>query len=533
VKLRVELVDFAGQVEYYIGHQIFLSDIQCLYVVMAEYGQKKHGFMSWLPFLKSMFSSKTRVPAMLVCSKVPTASSNLTGRCGELLQDYIPPFELSPGGAAADARMVLYELEDGKYEDSRIGPSRMKEEVMRRLKEISQSSRVPASYNKAIDAMMEWLRQESKESGGKIVRREELVDRIKKQEERLADDPGLVVRALQYMKGGGLISYSSEDSEWVVLEPLSWLPRLLALFVQSSDAMKETAAIPADELGFVELTGADYDTLIESLQLGSRAEADQALQLLESYGLAHRDKKNPNRLYLPFTLKPTADWLVKPHELNGARVLGRRWKCGLGTAFPPGFFCQLQLKAVGRADGSSSNPGLSLKQYPRHSNNIRFRDDKNNIGEILYSPEVKEMRMVVWGQSPVPLLQALVAFIDHHIRLYPGLSDEAMERWPLCPKCMDSKCRPICEALETKLIGVRVEVKSDSPEAQYTTEWTLPNAEQCHHDHVSIKELLTEGCKFVFCSFSLFCFLYFLSNAKLPCNRCTSNTCRRSESGST
>jgi len=507
VKLRVELVDFAGQVEYYIGHQIFLSDVQCLYVVMSPYEQKEHGFMSWLPFLKSMFSSKTRVPAMLVCSKVPTTSSYVTDRCGELLQDYIPPFELSLCGATADARMVLYELEDGKFEDSRIGPSGMKEMVLRRLKEISQSTRVPASYNKAIDAMMEWLRQESKESGGKIVRREELVDRIKMQDKQLANDPGLVVRALQYMKGGGLISYSSEDSEWVVLEPLSWLPRLLALFVQSSDAMKETAAIPADELGFVELTGANYDTLIGSLQLGSRGEVDQALQLLESYGLSHRDRVDPNRLYLPFTLKPTADWLVKPDELNGVRVLGRYWKCVSGTAFPPGFFCQLQLRFIHPAD-DSSNPNITLKKYPQFSNNLRLRDTAGNSGEVLHKD--KQVLLLVMGPSPSSLLEALFAHVDKHIRSYPGLSNQVIERWTLCPKCMKPNCQPVGnDGRPVKLTRSReslLEVKSDSPEAQYTTEWTLPNAERCHHDHVSINELLTEGCKFVFCSFSPFCF---------------------------
>ena len=71
VKLRVELVDFAGQVEYYIGHQIFLSDIQCLYVVMAEYGKAEEGMLPWLSFLKSMVSSGSRLPVMMVCSKAP------------------------------------------------------------------------------------------------------------------------------------------------------------------------------------------------------------------------------------------------------------------------------------------------------------------------------------------------------------------------------------------------------------------------------------------------------------------------------
>jgi len=68
--VSVELVDMAGQAEYYIGHQMFLSDIQCLYLVVAEY-KKQEGFQSWLPFLKAMFDENTRVPAMLVATKLP------------------------------------------------------------------------------------------------------------------------------------------------------------------------------------------------------------------------------------------------------------------------------------------------------------------------------------------------------------------------------------------------------------------------------------------------------------------------------
>ena len=100
VKLRVELVDFAGQVEYYIGHQIFMSDIQCLYVVMAEYGKAEEGMSGWLSFLKSMVSSGSRIPVMLVCSKAPLGAStpDAGGGDGQWLKQWSPPFELGDDG---------------------------------------------------------------------------------------------------------------------------------------------------------------------------------------------------------------------------------------------------------------------------------------------------------------------------------------------------------------------------------------------------------------------------------------------------
>jgi len=446
---------------------------------------------------------------MLVCSKAPLGCGAAAAAAGdEWVKIYIPPFELGADG------MVLYKLDDSNNGaaaaegDNRVGPTAMKEMVLRRLKEISQSSRVPAMYCRAMDGVLEWVKERAVSgSGGKIVGRRELEDRIKNQDNRLANDPGLLERAVRYMKGGGMISYSNEQSECVVLEPLSWLPRLLALFVASEAALHSAAPISVDEFGFAELNDVSRGKVMDELDLENEAHIDPVIELMESFGLSHRDRVNPNRLYLPFTLKPTADWLVKPHEVNGVRVLGRFWKCVPDIAFPPGFFCQLQLGFIRVAD-DSSNRNIILKKYPQFSNNLRLRDSAGNSGEVLHKD--KQVLLLVMGPSPSSLLEALFVHVDKHIRSYPGLSDQMIERWTLCPKCVKPNCQPVGnDGRPVKLIGVRVEVKSDHPEAQYITEWTLPNAEQCHHDHVSIKELLTEGCKFVFCSFPSFVFCTF------------------------
>ena len=510
VKLRVELVDFAGQVEYYIGHQIFLSDIQCLYVVMAEYGKAEEGMLPWLSFLKSMVSSGSRLPVMMVCSKAPLGG---VVEAVPWVKNYSPPFELGGDG------MVLYKLADNNNEaaaaaagDNRVGPSAMKAMVLRRLAEISQSTRVPGMYCRAMDGVLEWVKERAESgSGGKIVGRRELEDRIKKQDKRLAEDPGLLERAMRYMKGGGMISYSNEQSEWVVLEPLSWLPRLLALFVESEEALHIGGPMSVDEFGFVELSLISYEVLISRLFLSSKAEADEVLELMMSYGLAHREQSNANRLFVPLTLKATMEWRLKSEELAGHRVLCREWRCSRGTAFPPGFFCQLQLGVV---------RGLKDPQYPKHSNVLYVGDDAKNSVQVVMEQQ-QRMMVVVWGPSPIGLFVDMFNLIEHHIESYSGLRGSSVERWSMCPVGLydgcEAKVNPCCMQLSrreggysewndllARLVNVRPAslFKSDPPPSSSSSsavsEWSVSNGLEHYHDElIGSRALLFEGCEWI------------------------------------
>ena len=514
VKLRVELVDFAGQVEYYIGHQIFLSDIQCLYVLMAEYGKAEEGMLSWLSFLKSMVSSGSRLPVMMVCSKAPLGG---VVEAVPWVKNYSPPFELGADG------MVLFKLADDNNSneaaaagDNRVGPSAMKAMVLRRLAEISQSTRVPGMYCRAMDGVLEWVKERAESgSGGKIVGRRELEDRIKKQDKRLANDPGLLERAMRYMKGGGMISYSNEQSEWVVLEPLSWLPRLLALFVESEEALHIGGPMSVDEFGFVELSLISYEVLISRLFLSSKAEADEVLELMESYGLAHREQSNANRLFVPLTLKATMEWRLKSEELAGHRVLCREWRCSRGSAFPPGFFCQLQLGVV---------RGLKDPQYPKHSNVLYVGDDaKNSVQVVMEQQQQQRMMVVVWGPSPIGLFVDMFNLIEHHIESYSGLRGSSVERWSMCPVGLydgcEAKVNPCCMQLSRReggysewndLLGQLANVQlaslfksnpspsSSSSSSSAVSEWSVSTGLEHYHDElIGSRALLYEGCEWI------------------------------------
>ena len=511
VKLRVELVDFAGQVEYYIGHQIFLSDIQCLYVVMAEYGKAEEGMLPWLSFLKSMVSSGSRLPVMMVCSKAPLGG---VVEAAPWVKNYSPPFELGADG------MVLFKLADNSNNneaaavDNRVGPSAMKAMVLRRLAEISQSTRVPGMYCRAMDGVLEWVKERAESgSGGKIVGRRELEDRIKQQDDRLAEDPGLLERAMRYMKGGGMISYSNEQSEWVVLEPLSWLPRLLALFVESEEALHIGGPMSVDEFGFVELSLISYEVLISRLFLSSKAEADEVLELMMSYGLAHREQSNANRLFVPLTLKATMEWRLKSEELAGHRVLCREWRCSRGSAFPPGFFCQLQLGVV---------RGLKDPQYPKHSNVLYVGDDAKNSVQVVMEQQ-QRMMVVVWGPSPIGLFVDMFNLIEHHIESYSGLRGSSVERWSMCPVGLydgcEAKVNPCCMKLSRReggysewndllaqLANVRLSslFKSNPPPSSSSSslsavsEWSVSNGLEHYHDElIGSRALLYEGCEWI------------------------------------
>ena len=238
-----------------------------------------------------------------------------------------------------------------------------------------------------------------------------------------------------------MISYSHEQSEHVVLEPLSWLPRLLALFVESDEALHSGAPISVDEFGWVELSAISYEVVMSRLSLWSKGEADEVLELMVSYGLAARDQRNADRLFVPLALKATMDWRLKSEELGGHRVLCREWRCVDGTAFPPGFFCQLQLGVV---------KGLRNAQYPKHSNVLYVGDDAKNSVQVVL-PDERVMMMIVWGPSPIGLFVDMFNLIEHHIESYSGLSGSSVERWSMCPVGLYAGCEAKVNPCRSKL----------------------------------------------------------------------------------
>ena len=344
--------------------------------------------------------------------------------------------------------------------------------------------------------------------------RRELEERIKQQDKRLAEDPGLLERAMRYMKGGGMISYSNEQSEWVVLEPLSWLPRLLALFVESEEALHIGGPMSVGEFGFVELSLISYEVLISRLFLSSKAEADEVLELMMSYGLAHREQSNASRLFVPLTLKATMEWRLKSEELAGHRVLCREWRCSRGTAFPPGFFCQLQLGVV---------RGLKDPQYPKHSNVLYVGDDeKNSVQVVMEQQQQQRMMMVVWGPSPIGLFVDMFNLIEHHIESYSGLRGSSVERWSMCPVGLYDGCEAKVNPCRMKLsrreggysewndllprlANVRLAslFKSNPPPSSSSSssavsEWSVSNGLEHYHDElIGSRALLYEGCEWI------------------------------------
>ena len=311
-----------------------------------------------------------------------------------------------------------------------------------------------------------------------------------------------------------MISYSHEQSECVVLEPLSWLPRLLALFVESEEALHIGGPMSVDEFGFVELSLISYEVLMSRLFLSSKAEADEVLELMMSYGLAHREQSNASRLFVPLTLKATMEWRLKSEELAGHRVLCREWRCSRGSAFPPGFFCQLQLGVV---------RGLKDPQYPKHSNVLYVGDDaKNSVQVVMEQQQQQRMMVVVWGPSPIGLFVDMFNLIEHHIESYSGLRGSSVERWSMCPVGLydgcEAKVNPCCMKLSRRqggysewndllprLANVRLAsvFKSNPPPSSSSSssavsEWSVSNGLEHYHDElIGSRALLYEGCEWI------------------------------------
>ena len=237
-----------------------------------------------------------------------------------------------------------------------------------------------------------------------------------------------------------------------------------------------------------------------------------------SYGLAHREQSNATRLFVPLTLKATMEWRLKSEELAGHRVLCREWRCSRGTAFPPGFFCQLQLGVV---------RGLKSPQY--HSNVLYVGDDaKNSVQVVMEQQQQQRMMMVVWGPSPIGLFVDMFNLIEHHIESYSGLRGSSVERWSMCPVGLydgcEAKVNPCCmklirrqggysewNDLLARLSSVRLaplftanpaaSSSSSMPndaKSNPVSEWSVSNGLEHYHDElIGSRALLYEGCEWI------------------------------------
>ena len=259
--VRVDVLDFAGQIEYYVTHQLFLSDIYCVYVLVSSlYKRIEDGSFKlqsgvcaerlryWMSFIRCLFNERTKVPAVIALTH---------GDCGNSHQD---AQHYADSSNAESFRPPLHGLNsfvvDYSMNDSADGvsmnegsknssPRSVYDCLVSELTNIYHRILIPGSYNSADKAIQQEFDRLEKGKKLPILTNEELMKIVKSSHEDLKENDALSERAVKYLVGTGTLykhnlnhhldpnsnsnSHSSNNSDisqekyLFILNPLRWL----------------------------------------------------------------------------------------------------------------------------------------------------------------------------------------------------------------------------------------------------------------------------------------------------------------------
>ena len=219
--VRIDVLDFAGQIEYYITHQLFLSDVYCVYIlVSALYGREGNGPFTlqssicaerlryWLSFISCLFDKETEIPALIALTHGDCGDDHHDARFyyeSSKAESFTPPFHDL-------ACMIVNYKKSHEEDDSKnaqgsksISPKSFFNCTVSRVQNIWQHIFIPASYNSAEKAVLSLFNQ--MEIGKKlpILLCEELRKIVASSHIDLKENDLLCDRAMMYLVGTGIL----------------------------------------------------------------------------------------------------------------------------------------------------------------------------------------------------------------------------------------------------------------------------------------------------------------------------------------
>ena len=294
--MTVDVLDFAGQIEYYVTHQLFLSDVYCMYVVVSSlYQRQPDGSMKmdpydcsgrirfWLSFLSSLFDPNTQVPVSVVlshadCNKSPQSIKSSWYLNQSQAKSFIPPLDNVDG--------FVLDYSNPDHVQSIL------QSISSCMTNVWQRIAIPSSYDSAEQAVLHEYNRLDESEKLPIIKMEDLTRIIEACHSHFSDntnetnnessDDGLMGRVLSYLKGNGviythsvihhtrsptainnnnqnsssnisesdieikhdsIISEKKSSDEVCILNPLRWFSSVLALFVGDNFGDEGTGAL--------------------------------------------------------------------------------------------------------------------------------------------------------------------------------------------------------------------------------------------------------------------------------------------------
>ena len=223
--IRLDLVDFAGQVEFLVSHQLLLSSMHTLCMIIQptdSFGKPDHrhygSWEYWSKFLSSL-GDRRRGSLLLAVSQIDKLEGGVTmASTSGILNEFLSVREIADGAITCD-NLLLLDYSTGHITDSMKS---VKRTLSKSLDEISHNWWVPASYEALADILRQVSEWKSANHELPILTKNELIQEIDvfcDQSSvdstlllrKMKTDAKLLHRAINYLEAVGDVKQAGND----------------------------------------------------------------------------------------------------------------------------------------------------------------------------------------------------------------------------------------------------------------------------------------------------------------------------------
>ena len=458
----ISLVDFAGQSEFLVSHQLLLSSLHTLCLIIQpapSFGRSDHrhygSWEYWRKFLSSL-GDRRRGSLLLGVSQLDKV---LAGKDSKFDSEDVVSNEFNKIKEQSYGAISCNEALRLDYRPESIADTiyRAKQTLSRSTNEVAHSWWVPNSYETLSKIAQDTAKTKSANHELPILTRDELIQEISSFCERvpqssallvkMTTDPQLLQKAIEYMEAVGDIMQAGQAGDQLLIDPIGWFSSFLSHFIKDDQAVT-TIQIDNSALrrqrGTVHLE--DIVLSLEHEYVSPREHIAEIMELLCGLELCVPLCKTSFLFpcLLP-TLSSTSIELLDEGYLNSSNisaVRGHRFRESNGF-IPPGLFVGLAARLFQSLAPGTMHP---IRMWKDHAvlflNNkvtrvlLRCNLDESIIDVVAFAPS-SELLFVGAAKGQASVVIWIVHLIKMFLRNYSQLKFD--EFW----LCTNLECHGI------------------------------------------------------------------------------------------
>lgn len=453
------LVDFAGQSEFLVSHQLLLSSLHTLCIIIQpapsfQMSDPNHSWQYWRKFLSSLGDRRqgSLLLAISQLDKVQDGKGSNFDSEDIISNEFKTIKEQSFGTISCEAPLRL----DYRPEAFKDTVYRVKQALTKSTNDLAHSWWVPNSYEILSKIIAQDVAQRKASNHElPILTRDELILEIKNFCEqspqssvlllKLTTDSQLLQKAIEYMEAVGDVMQAGDQ---LLIDPIGWFPRFLSHFIKDDLAV---TTIQIDNLTLRRQRGVVYlDDIIRALAheyVSPREHITQIVELMCRLELCVPLCKKKNSFLFPCLLPYLSSNKELLHEgllknSNLSVVRGHRFRESNGF-IPPGLFLGIVARLFQKLAPGVMHPTRMWKDHVVLCVNnevtrilIKCNLDESIIDVVAFAPS-PELLFVGAAKGQASIVIWIVHLLKIFMRNYSQL--KFGESW----MCTNSRCHRI------------------------------------------------------------------------------------------